>query len=290
MESRITKKDRALISIASTLLVAVAVVAWSLLGPAGLIVLLVLSAVLTLFLLLEVYRRLSKELSNHELRRTQDYQQIESLLSLLFTLKPALPLPNTRGWAASPDLLKKIAEVISIEKPDFVVEASSGVSTVVIAYCLKRVGKGRVVSLEHDAKYAANNQSIIAAHGLESVATIVHAPLKEFENNGQQWLWYTPDCLWRDQPIDLLVIDGPPANIQKLSRYPALPLLYKYLNKNSTVILDDGLREDEQQIVAMWEKEFRHITSEFLDTEKGAYILRKNDHALDSPVGGTGRG
>jgi hypothetical protein len=283
MEFRVTKKDGALILIVSILLLVVAVVGWLLLGEAALIILPVLSAILMLVVLLEVYRRLSEELSekhrSQEYQRNQDYLQIESLFSLFFTLKPSLPLPNTRGWAASPDLLNKIIEVILIEKPSLVMEASSGVSTLVIAYCLKQLGKGKVVSLEHDAKYAAISQNLISFHGLEDIATIVHAPLKGFERNDQKWLWYNTDCLKIDQPIDLLVIDGPPGNIQKLSRYPALPLLYRHLNNKSTIILDDGHREDEKKIVALWEKEFNHISTEFLDMEQGAYVIHKNDQA-----------
>ena len=77
-----------------------------------------------------------------------------------------------------------------------------------------------------------------------------------------------------DQPIDLLVVDGPPGNIQSLSRYPALPLLYRHLSDRSIVILDDGHRDDEKKIVALWEKEFSNLSPEFLDLEKGAYIIR----------------
>jgi predicted O-methyltransferase YrrM len=279
MKLRITKKDSALVLIASILLLAAVVVGRSLLGEAILIILPVLSAILMLAALLEVYRRLDKEHRKQERALEQYYRQIESLFSLFFTLKPSLPLPNTRDWAAAPDLLKKITEVILIEKPDLVLEASSGISTLVIAYCLKKLGKGKVFSLEHDAKFAAISQSLILLHGLEDISTIVHAPLKEVEINGQKWLWYNTDCLRIDQPIDLLFVDGPPRKIQKLSRYPALPLLYRHLNKRSTIILDDGIREDEKKIVARWKEEFSHISSEFLDTEKGTYVIHKNDQA-----------
>lgn len=187
-----------------------------------------------------------------------------------------------RGWAASPDLLKKITEAILIEKPSLVVEVSSGVSTLVIAYCLKQLGRGKVVSLEHDAKFAAISQSFISFHGLEDIATIVDAPLKETVIDDQKWHWYNTDCLKFDQPIDLLVVDGPPGNIQKLSRYPALPVLYQQLSNRANIILDDGHRGDEKEIVARWEKEFNYISSEFLDAEKGTYLLQKNDRMANT--------
>src|SRR5262245_33036140 len=174
MKLRIRNTDIALVLGAGLLCLAVSVAGWVLVGEVALVLPPILSAMLVLVVLLEMYRR---RLSERDLLIL--YQQIESLCSLLVTLKPSLPLPEMRGWAASPDLLKKITEVILIESPRLVVEASSGASTVVIAYCLKRLGKGKVISLEHDAKFAAITQSNLAFHGLEDVATVLHAPLTE---------------------------------------------------------------------------------------------------------------
>lgn len=112
-----------------------------------------------------------------------------------------------------------------------------------------------MVSLEN-AKYAAISQSLISNHGLAEIATVIHAPLVEIVIDGQKWVWYSTDCLRIDQPIDLLVVDGPPRNVQNLSRYPALPLLYGLLSNRSAIIIDDGHRKDEKQIVARWEKEY----------------------------------
>lgn len=283
MNLRMTKDDSVVILIATLFLVGVTALGWWVLGPAALVLLPVLSTIPLLVVILRVYRRLSAQLQgeyrDHEFQRQQDYRQIESFVSLLFALKPTFPFPSTRGWAISPDLLKKIAEVILTEKPGLVIEASSGVSTLVIAYCLKQLGRGRVVSLEHDPKFVAMNHAIVVSHGLEDIATIVHAPLKEIETHGDKWLWYDLDGLKIDQPIDLLVVDGPPGNIQKLSRYPALPLLYGLLNRRATIVLDDGNRADEKRIVALWEKEFSHLSTEFLDMEAGAYVIHKTEQA-----------
>jgi hypothetical protein len=283
MKMMLTKKDTALVLGAAIVLLSVGVIGWVLLGDAAVIMLSILFAVLAtlvLVVILDVYRRLTDQYLN--LRRSQEsqrnaaYRQIESLFSLFFTIKPTLPLPEMRGWAASPDLLKKITEVILTETPDVVVEASSGTSTLVIAYCLKQLGKGKVVSLEHDAKHAAMSQRLISFHRLENIATVLHAPLTEIVINDQKWLWYNTEGLKVDRPIDLLVVDGPPGHLQALSRYPALPVLYRQLSKRATIILDDGRRDDEKKIVSRWEQEF-HISPEFLNVEKGAYVIHKND-------------
>ena len=276
---RMTRQDTWIVLIASLALLAVTAIGWLVLGEAALVVVPALSTIPLLVVILRVYRRLGEQIREahraQRYQRRQDYRQIESLVSLLFALKPRVPLPNTRGWAASPDLLKKIAEVIFTEKPRLVVEASSGVSTLVIAYCLKQLGSGSVVSLEHDATFARISQSFVSSHGLEEVATVVYAPLKEVERKGQKWLWYDLEGVKIDRPIDLLVVDGPPGNLQELSRYPALPLLYEHLNSKATIILDDGRREDEKRMVALWEKEFSHLSTEFLETEAGTYIIHK---------------
>ncbi|MBW4521330.1 MAG: class I SAM-dependent methyltransferase [Scytolyngbya sp. HA4215-MV1] len=298
---KIGKQDSALVLGIFVILITVGGVGWKIIGEPIFIVLLALAIAILLVILLEIYRRLSEELRNigqtqnsqitqyfqqlevqqtqHfqqlELQQKRHFQQIESLFSIFSTLKLNLPLPYTGGWAASADLLKKLVELILLNQPDLVLEASSGVSTLVIAYCLKQVGKGKVVALEHDAKYVAVSQEMIQLHGLEDVATIVHAPLKEFSINDQPWLWYDTDCLKIDQSIDLFVIDGPPGSIQKCSRYPALPLLYSQLSHHAHVILDDGYRDDEQEIAALWDNEFAEISLEFLDLEKGAYLFHK---------------
>lgn len=276
MNFKITRTDLLVVVIASISLLAIGIIGYLFLGEVSLIIMHSLSVAIMLLVIFELYRRWSKAYQTQEGRRKEDYYQIESLFSLFFTLQPTLPFPRTRGAVASPDLLKKITELILLEQPSYVVEASSGVSTLVIAYCLKRLGKGKVIALENEAKYASISQSMIKSHHLENIATVIHAPLREFLINDEQWLWYNLDNLPIDQPIDFLVIDGPSSKVQKLSRYPALPLLYQYLNTKSTVILDDGYRKDEEKIVTLWEQEFKEISSQLLKVEKGAYLISKN--------------
>ncbi|MFZ1332125.1 MAG: hypothetical protein WAR83_08050, partial [Flavobacteriales bacterium] len=73
------------------------------------------------------------------------YSQIESVLGLTWAVDPLIPLPPTRGWAASPDLLRTVYGHVLAEQPQLVLEASSGTSTIVIAYAMKRLGKGHVI-------------------------------------------------------------------------------------------------------------------------------------------------
>jgi predicted O-methyltransferase YrrM len=218
----------------------------------------------------------STQLFNAELKRVNEVSvaQIESLFSIFSILKLQFPLPTTRGWAASPDLLKEIISLTHRQKPQLVVEASSGVSTLIIAYCLQRLGTGKLISLEHEEKFAQITQNNLSLHGLDDVATVIYAPLVEVEINGAKWLWYDLTKVEIPGAIDLLIVDGPPGTTQKLARYPAVPMLHKKLSKDAMVLLDDGARSDEAKIVEQWMEELKMTHAEYLPLEKGAYLIQ----------------
>ena len=56
-------------------------------------------------------------------------RQEEALLSVFATLQPNAPLPDMQSWSAMPDLLKKLLELILMERSTLIVEAGSGAST-----------------------------------------------------------------------------------------------------------------------------------------------------------------
>jgi predicted O-methyltransferase YrrM len=284
----ITKADLMLIAIATFVIVAFTAIGWWWLGEVILVGSIGLLTMVVLLFCLETYRRINyyillttKDTNGRVenlLAQQTDFlmRQLESLLSLYVVLKPKAPLPNTRGWAASPDLLKKISEIIYTEKPSLVVEIGSGVSTLIIAYCLQHIGKGRLISLEHKSEFVDINHELLKLNGLDDIAQVIHAPLQPIELGNEKWVWYDISSLKLDQPIDFLFVDGPPGESCKLARYPALPVLFEHLNHQATIILDDGNRQDEQQIVERWQKNYHpQIQGEFIELEKGAYLIRK---------------
>lgn len=205
----------------------------------------------------------------------EKYQQLEILTSIYSLLDIKKPLPATGGWAAHPDFLKKITETILLKKPEFIVEASSGISSIIIGYCFKELGKGKVVSLEHDINYVEKSRKMIKDHNLEDYVEIVYAPLKKYIINDKKWIWYDVESLNNSPVIDMVVVDGPPNYIQKLSRYPVIPLLYEKMSDNSVLVLDDGIRDEEKEITRLWETEFEDISIEFFNFVSGAFIVNK---------------
>lgn len=238
--------------------------------------------IMLLILILIVLRKIRKihlwsyEIQNDLENKTDNViSQIESLLGLYTDLELKKSIPKTRGWAGSPDFLWNIVRLAQKNKPLVVVECSSGVSTVVLARALKLNGTGHVYSLDHDPVFAERTREELRRHDLSDWATVIDAPLVDYDIKGSSWKWYSlakfPDKI----EIDLLVIDGPPASIGNLARYPAGSLLFKYLNKIGYIVLDDANRVDEKKICKEWEKEFsiNNVTSG--DCEKGLILLQK---------------
>lgn len=210
-------------------------------------------------------------------RRTQDnlFLQLESSTQLLQQLKPRRPLPGTRGYRASPDFLLGLYRAILTRRPNTIVEASSGVSTLVCGYGLEQLGNGgRVVSLEHHAEYAKASADEVELHGLGAVARVAHAPLVEHQIRGETWSWYTLSGIDLPERIDLLVVDGPPRRLQDQARYPALPLLLERLAPGAQVLLDDADRASETEVVARWLSEVAGSSVERVPSEKGMVVFR----------------
>src|SRR5437867_2836520 len=200
-----------IVIICFSILIAIIVsLTWWILGGQAFIVALTFLTAFILFVTLEVYRRCVKnidDIKDHINKRGRnEYLQVEMLQWLYTTLKPSAPLPYTRGWAASPDFLKLISEIILSEKPQLILEAGSGVSTLIAAYCLDRVGTGgKIISLEHDPEYAKASKDCILQHNLQDISTVIHAPFKETNIKGKRWFWYNMDNVTITRPIDLLI-------------------------------------------------------------------------------------
>jgi hypothetical protein len=91
---------------------------------------------------------------------------------------------------------------------------------------------------------------------------------------GRPRTWYDLKGLSALDPIDLLVVDGPPFFVGALARYPALPLLWDRLAQDVTILLDDADRPDEREVVRRWCGDHGVVVAERLATERGAVVLR----------------
>ena len=206
----------------------------------------------------------------------QNSNQMAAMQALYSIFKFKAPLPSTRKMAASPDFLKLLVDTILTEKPKLVVELGSGISTILTGKAIEKNGNGKLISVENDDKYAELTRRNVSLEKLSDIAKVVTAELKLQTINGQNYMWY--DHSFKNeinQSIDLLIVDGPPKILNKNARYPALPLLKDHFSDNIIILIDDGKRKDDSNTVNRWISEWCHFESEFITTEKGAYILRK---------------
>lgn len=179
-------------------------------------------------------------------------------------------------WAADDDFLELVGAHVLDTKPELILECGSGVSTCLLALCVHQNATGRVYSLEHLPTYARTTRRVLQEVGLANYAQVLEAPLQPYRLKGEMWPWYSLQHL-PDSPIRLLVIDGPPKKTCRLARYPAGPLLFSRLGPNAVVFLDDAKRADEQEILAMWQREFSYMPQEFIDSSHGCARLRNDE-------------
>jgi predicted O-methyltransferase YrrM len=221
----------------------------------------------------ETVRRVEAD-TRKELKQT--FRQLEALQNLNAVLPTSDVLPATRGWAASPDLLLALVDLVITDRPSLIVECGSGASTLWLALALRRFGiDGRIIALDHDPVFSGRTRDFLARHDVLDLAEVRDAPLESFSLDGETYAWYARTA-WEDLAgIDLLFVDGPPAATGHQARYPALPLLNKSLSPNATIVLDDLIVPDMREVLPRWLDADPGFSSEILPLEKQAAVLRR---------------
>ncbi|MFC7534254.1 O-methyltransferase [Actinoplanes sp. GCM10030250] len=195
----------------------------------------------------------------HDLRAVP--REIEATVQLFQAFTPRAPMPSSGGFALNPTDLLEVLHLIRTRRPRRVLELGSGTSSVWIAYVLEKTG-GRLISLDHDAGYAAQTRAALTAHGLTGVAEVRDAPLVPATIDERDYPWYDPETLADLSDIDFVLIDGPPERTGADARYPALHMIEKRLADQATIIFDDATRKDELAALAAWTERFEGLTRE----------------------------
>lgn len=163
-------------------------------------------------------------------------------------------LPATGNWAMDTRSLAHLVDIVESSRPRTVLELGSGTSTVFLGHLLRRTG-GRLVSIDHDERFAARTRLEVSRHGLDDVVEIRVAPLEEQTIGGETGTWYALGAIGEITGVDLLLVDGPPGRTEPLARRHALPALLDRLAPGAVVVLDDADRSDEKEIVRRWAAE-----------------------------------
>ncbi|MEX1055900.1 MAG: class I SAM-dependent methyltransferase [Rhodothermales bacterium] len=260
--------DTALIGILVLAFSSAATGFWLWIGPAATIPLLILLLIIVAGLQLHLFR-VREQHDVHQLR------QIQALISLYQMIPFKAPPPWLTGWAATPELALTLYQLVRERRPAVVVELGSGASSVIIASALEQNGSGRLICIEQDAAYADETRKALRREGIEGRVEVIHAPISMSAIGGNDWRWYERKSLPDFSAIDLLVVDGPNRELQKMARYPALPVLHEFLAEEAVIVLDDANRKDERAVVKRWMAEFEGFTAQFLNSPKGTAVIRR---------------
>ncbi len=184
-------------------------------------------------------------------------------------------LLGSDAWAMDAVFAENVARTV-IERPGQIVELGSGHSSVLIAQRLAQLERGHLTSLEHLEEFARRTRGWLADQGLDTVATVVHAPIADQDVDGNTAAWYSMDALEDVLPerIDVLIVDGPPAKLGKEARRPAVPLLEERLAPDALILMDDGDREDETRIAHAWHERLGGELR-YLPGGKGGWLIRR---------------
>jgi predicted O-methyltransferase YrrM len=226
---------------------------------------------------LDTARRVETDANEIQKEIRQTFRQLEALQNLSAVLPANDVLPATRGWAASPDLLVVLVDLVITQRPSLIVECGSGASTLWLALAMRRFEiDGRIIALDHDPVFGGKTRDFLARHDVRDLAEVRDAPLESFSLDGETYSWYARRA-WEDLTgIDLLFVDGPPAATGHQARYPALPLLSGSLSPVAAVVLDDLVVPDMQKVLRLWLDAYPDFGSEILPLEKQAAVLRRS--------------
>jgi hypothetical protein len=180
------------------------------------------------------------------------------------------------AWSMRPAAVASIVNELQRGRRRTVVELGSGASTVFLGHAVAELG-GHVLSVEHDAEYAAHVARLLAREELTGVVTLAVVPLAPWpapvvpddgtddvpdDDGADEVTWRAPES-WYDverllalcpASVDALVVDGPPAGMHPstLVREPALGVLRPRLAPDWAVFLDDADRPAERETLRRW--------------------------------------
>jgi len=195
----------------------------------------------------------------------QSYRQGEAFSQLVTLLKFSAPIPPTRSWAASPDLLLTISDLVRTHKPRLVVELGSGVSTLIVA----KSGAKKVISMDNSEEFAGKTRALLKAHGVRGVEIRV----AELVPHHSGVNWYDTSKFGDLKRIDLLIVDGPPGSKDPNARKPALSELIGRLSPRAVIVIDDVNRDGERELAEAFAEALPNHVLTIYPHEKGTAVI-----------------
>ena len=212
-----------------------------------------------------VTRDFAKITAENKKNQMITFHQTEAFIQLTQLLDFKAPIPATRSWAASPDLLLTISEIVKKYRPGLVVELGSGVSTLIAS----KSGARKIISIDNSEEFGGKTVALLKEHKVRG-AEIRIAALQPYANGST---WYDTSAIKDLKKIDLLIIDGPPGSKNPEARYPALAEFKEKLSAKAVIVIDDVHREGERKLAEDFAKAMPNHQLVILDHEKGTAVI-----------------
>lgn len=156
---------------------------------------------------------------------------------------------GNQGFSADNEyLIACINHIKSTKGP--ILECGSGLSTIVAGTIAARMGK-TYLALENNKDWLDKVSSCLEKYGVNSIS-VNFTPLKKYPN----FDWYDITSTPIPDNISLVICDGPPGSTRG-GRYGLIPIMKNYLAKDCIILLDDGIRKEEQIIAEKWKKDLK---------------------------------
>jgi len=188
-------------------------------------------------------------------------------------LREGLVYPGNPA-ALCPENALFVLQQIHLRRPKRVVEFGSGASTVLLARALRQLGDDRRLdSFEHLASWYERTRDLLRSTGLQEVVRLHYSPLEKRE--GLDVPWYDVSVLAKDEaPCDLVLVDGPEGGSRDpLARIGGFLTVRDRLAPEAVVLLDDGLRRGEREIVRRWREAEPGLRSSLHRSDTGMWML-----------------
>ena len=130
-----------------------------------------------------------------------------------------------------------------------------------------------VTTLENDPEFAAKSRLWADDLSVADKVTVVDAPLRDVEIDGEVFPWYSLEGLGELSDVELLIVDGPWGGLRERARQPALPMLHERLASDAVVVIDDADRDDEAAIIESWQQLLPDHVLHRVDHQKGTAVL-----------------
>ena len=195
----------------------------------------------------------------------------QASLALSRELDGKIALPQGTTWTAGSDLLLYLYRLARALAPTHVLECGSGVSSAVMALALPE--GSHATTLENDPEFAAKSRLWADDLSVADKVTVVDAPLRDVEIDGEVFPWYSLEGLGDFSDVELLIVDGPWGGLRERARQPALPMLRERLTSDVVVVIDDADRDDEAAIIESWQQLLPDHLLHRIDHQKGTAVL-----------------